>query len=103
VPEWKPEIRRRLANLKLEPTREAAIIEELAQNLEDCYTELLSSGATEAEAYQHTLEELSGSELLAGELRRVERAYYQRTEARENFGQRPRKGMIAKQHSCPLK
>jgi putative ABC transport system permease protein len=73
VPEWKPEIRRRLANLKLEPTREAAIIEELAQYLEDCYTESLSSGATEAEAYQHTLAELSGSELLAGELRRVER------------------------------
>ena len=73
MPEWKTEIRRRLANLKLEPTREAAIIEELAQYLEDCYTELLSSGATEAEAYQHTLAELSGSELLAGELRRVER------------------------------
>jgi putative transposase len=32
-----------------------------------------------------------------------ERAYYQRTEARENFGQRPGKDTIAKQHSCPLK
>src|SRR5262245_33250485 len=73
MPEWKPEIRLRLANLKLEPTREAAIIEELAQYLEDCYTELLSSGATQAEAYQRTLAELSGSEFLAGELRRVER------------------------------
>src|SRR6266508_1589 len=73
MPDWKPEIKRRLAGVKLEPTREAAIIEELAQYLEDCYAELLSSGATEAEAYQRTLAELSGSELLARELSRVER------------------------------
>jgi len=73
MPDWKLEVRRRLANLKLEPTREAAIIEELAQDLADCYAELLASGATEAEAYQRTLAELSGSELLAWELRRVER------------------------------
>src|SRR6266540_6359454 len=73
MPDWKPEIKRRLAGVKLEPTREAAIIEELAQYLEDCYAELLSSGATEAEAYQRTLAELSGGELLARELSRVER------------------------------
>ena len=73
MPEWEPEIRRRLANLKLEPPREAAIIEELAQYLEDCYAELLAGGATEAEAYRQTLAELSGSELLARELRHVER------------------------------
>src|SRR5215813_15478450 len=71
--DWKTEIRQRLVNLKLGPTREAAIIEELAQYLEDCYAESLSSGATEAEAYQRTLAELNGSELLARELRREER------------------------------
>src|SRR5215471_12127577 len=73
MPEWKQEIRQRLAGLKLEPAREATVIEELAQYLDDCYAELRSSGATEAEAYQRTLAELSGSELLARELRRVER------------------------------
>src|SRR5262249_16504 len=73
MPDWKPEIRGRLASLQLEPTREAAIIEELAQHLADCHGELLSSGATAAEAYQQTLAELSGSELLARELRRMER------------------------------
>jgi putative ABC transport system permease protein len=73
MPDWKPEIRRRLANLKLEPTREAAIVEELAQDLADCYAELIASGATGVEAYQQTLAELSGSELLAQELRRGER------------------------------
>src|SRR5262249_61932771 len=73
MPDWKPEIRQRLAGSKHEPTREAAIVEELAQYLEDCYAELLSSGATEAEAHQRTLAELSGSELLAQELRRAQR------------------------------
>jgi putative ABC transport system permease protein len=73
VPDWKQEIRRRLQSLRLTPTREAAIIEELAQHLEDYYAELLAGAATEAEAYRRTLAELSGNELLARELRRVER------------------------------
>jgi predicted permease len=73
MPDWKQEIRRRLQGLRLAPTREAAIIEELAQHLTDCYADLLSGGATEAEAYRQALAELSGSELLARELRRVER------------------------------
>jgi putative ABC transport system permease protein len=73
MPEWKQEIRRLLANLKLAPTREVAIVEELAQHLDDCYAELLASGVTEAEAERRTLAELSASKVLARELRRVER------------------------------
>ncbi len=75
MPDWKPEIRPRLANLKLEPTREAAIVEELAQYLDDYYEELLASGAAPAEAERQCRSELSGSELLARELRRVERQF----------------------------
>ncbi len=71
--DWKPEIRRRLTNLQLSPTREAAIVEELAQHLEDDYAELLAGGATEAEAYQQALAGLSESKILERELRRVER------------------------------
>src|SRR5215510_7603111 len=73
MPEWKEEIRRRLAGLKLEPTREAEIIEELAQHLEDRYAESLTRGATLEEAYRAGLAELSESDLLARELLRVER------------------------------
>jgi putative ABC transport system permease protein len=73
MPDWEHEIRRRLAGVKLEPTREAAIVEELAQLLDDCYAESLAGGATLAEAYRAALAELSGSELLARELRRLER------------------------------
>jgi len=72
MPDWKPEIRRRLANLKLEPAREAAIIKELSQHLDDCHEELLAGGATPAEAERRTRAELSDSEILARELRRVE-------------------------------
>src|SRR5215468_4807751 len=73
MPVWEVEIRQRLASLHLEPTREAAIAEELAQHLDDCYAELIAGGMSEAEAYQQALAELSGSELLLRELRRVER------------------------------
>jgi putative ABC transport system permease protein len=92
MPEWKLEIRQRLANLKLEPTREAAIVEELAQHLDDRYAELLSGGATEAEAERRTRAELSESEILARQLRRVERPIKQEPVI---FGTDRRTNMIA--------
>ncbi len=73
TPEWKEEIRQRLAGLRLAPAREAAIVEELSQHLDDCYAESLAGGVTPAEAERRTLAELSGSEILARELLRVER------------------------------
>src|SRR5262245_56830340 len=72
-PQWESEIRQRLAGLHLAPTREAAIVEELAQYLEDYYMEVVAGAATEAEAYEQALAELSGSEFLTRELRRAER------------------------------
>jgi putative ABC transport system permease protein len=72
---WKREIGRRLASLRLEPTREAEIVEELAQHLEDRYAQLLSGGAPPEEAYRAALAELSESESLERELRRVERQF----------------------------
>jgi hypothetical protein len=43
MPEWKPEIVRRLAALKLSPAREAEIGEELAQHLDDRYHSIASA------------------------------------------------------------
>jgi ABC-type antimicrobial peptide transport system permease subunit len=74
MPDWSEQIRQQLAGLNLAPTREAEIVEELAQHAEDRYRELLSGGATEAEARRAALDEMGGHELLAGELRAVERA-----------------------------
>ena len=73
MPDWKNEIRRRLAHLKLEPTRESEIVEELAQHLEDRYRDLLVRGISEQEARHAALGELSDSRRLAHELRRIER------------------------------
>jgi putative ABC transport system permease protein len=72
MPDWKEEITRRLRPLKLMPAREAEIIEELTQHLEDRYKELVSGGATEEEAQRKVLQEMSDEDLLARGLRRVE-------------------------------
>jgi len=74
MPDWSDRIRQQLAGLNLAPAREAEIVEELAQHAEDRYRELVSGGATEAEARRIALDEMGGHELLAGELRAVERA-----------------------------
>jgi predicted permease len=70
--DWGQEILKRLASLNLPPAREAEIVEEVAQHLEDRYQELVASGATEDEARRVALEELSDEDLLARGLRRVE-------------------------------
>jgi hypothetical protein len=76
MPDWKPEILKQLAGAGVEPSREAEIVEELKQHLDDRYQELLVSGRSEAEAHQTVLNELGESKILARELRRVERRRY---------------------------
>jgi predicted permease len=73
IPLWKEDIRQRLADLRLSPVREAEIVEELVQHLDDRYEELLANGLTAAEASQAARAELSENDLLVRELRRVER------------------------------
>jgi predicted permease len=68
MPDWKQEISRRLENLRIEPTREAYIVEELSQHLEDRYEELLSAGCQESEACRIVLDDLQSSELFAATL-----------------------------------
>jgi putative ABC transport system permease protein len=74
MPDWKQEIRARLAGLKLPPTREAEIVEELSQHLEDRYRELLSERLSELEARSVLLAELQDSRLFARELMRAEQS-----------------------------
>jgi predicted permease len=77
MPDWKDEIGKLLSGLRLAPTREAEIIEELAQHLDDRYEQLLQGGATTEEAHRAALLELTESHLLAEELGRVEHAVRQ--------------------------
>ena len=59
MPDFKVEIRARLAELHLSPVREAEIVEELSQHLEQEYERAVSGGASEdgsprsARASQH--------------------------------------------------
>ena len=70
MPDLKKEIRERLARLRLAPVREAQIVEELAQYLEDYYDEQLANGSAEEDAWRMTLQALDDS---ARELIKVER------------------------------
>ncbi len=76
MPEWKPEILRRLAQLKLSPTRETEIAEEIEQHLDDRYQDLLADGLSPDSAFRAALDELKDEDLLARNLRRVETDVY---------------------------
>ncbi len=75
MPEWKKEVRKRLSGLKLAPTQEAEIVEELAQHLEDVYERALRGGTSEFEARRAALEELAGD--LLNEVPRSQRPAHQ--------------------------
>jgi putative ABC transport system permease protein len=73
MPEWKEEIRARLAGLNISPAREAEIVDELAQHLDDRFADLKVSGATDDQAYVTALAELRESDQLQQELKGIER------------------------------
>ena len=71
MPEWTEPIRRRLEPLKLDAAREAEILDELSQHLDDRFLELRSLGTAVAEAERLALEELDDDEALSLALRFV--------------------------------
>jgi putative ABC transport system permease protein len=64
MPDWKPHIRSQLASLRLSPTRETEIAEELAQHLEDRWHELVARGASDDEAHRLALAQLREGSLV---------------------------------------
>ena len=56
--DWRGEVRSRLARAQLSPAREAEVIEELAQHLQDRYQELRAAGEDERSARRLALAEL---------------------------------------------
>lgn len=65
MPDWSGEIRRRLSAVRLPPEREAGIVDEVAQHLEDRYQSLLTSGQPAAEAERRAWQELEGDDDLS--------------------------------------
>jgi putative ABC transport system permease protein len=70
--DWKPEILRRLAPLKLSPEREQEIADEISQHLDDQYQDLLSAGHSPEAALQQSVDELESEDLLAHNLQAIE-------------------------------
>lgn len=58
MPEWTLEIRKHLAGVDLRPEREAEIIEELSDHLEQRYEELRARGAADEEALREVMAEI---------------------------------------------
>ena len=73
MPDWLPEIRRRLAAAGLDPAREAEIALELDQHLSDRYAEMRAAGADDEDARRAALGELDEDARMRGELRSIER------------------------------
>ena len=69
MPDWKTIVRERLATLRLNGAQEAEVVEELAQDLEERYTELRRHGVPKEEAFCLAQEVLDQAEVLGKELR----------------------------------
>jgi predicted permease len=63
--DWAEHVRPRLASLRLSPTREHEIVEELSQHLDDRWRELVAGGAQEDDATRLALAEFRDGNLLA--------------------------------------
>ena len=65
MPDFRVQIHARLARLRIAPAREAEIVDELAQHLDDEYREARSRGLTESEAMAEALQALNDDTLAA--------------------------------------
>ena len=72
--EWAPHLQPRLARLRLDPAREAEIVEELSEHLDARYEELRAAGETREDARRHALDELCGPATLAEHMRTLRQA-----------------------------
>ncbi len=73
--DWAPHVRPRLSSLRLSPTREHEIVEELSQHLEDRWRELVAGGTPEDEATRLALAEFRDGNLLAQYMAPLQQAH----------------------------
>jgi putative ABC transport system permease protein len=75
MPDWNDDLRRRLATLRLSPTREVEIIEELSQHLDQRYEDLRAAGSGDADARRGATLELDDPDTLARHMRQLRQAH----------------------------
>ena len=73
--DWAQNVRPRLSSLRLSPTRENEIVEELSQHLEDRWRELVAGGASEDDATRLALAEFREGNLLAQYMAPLQQAH----------------------------
>ena len=72
---WAAEVRSRLASLRLSPAREAEIVDELSQHLDDRYNELVSGGASHEDATRLALADFRSENVLAQQMAALRQAH----------------------------
>ena len=65
MPDWRRLVRARLNGLDLPPADEIAIVDELAQHVEDRYRDLCSAGTPDEDALAESLRELDSGDFAA--------------------------------------
>ena len=70
---WRHEVRARLADLNVDPARQASIVEEVGQHLEERHRTLTASGATDVESDRAVMDELRDADLLRWRVEQIER------------------------------
>ena len=83
MPDWSAYIRDNLSLRGVRADREAAILEDLARQLDDAYREALAGGMTEAEALAFTKEHISNWDSFSRELEKLPRGALPRVERLE--------------------
>lgn len=74
MPDWRENVRARLSSLRLSPAREAEIVDELSQHLDDRHRELLSAGHSSDDAERLALREFRDVDALAEHLQPLRQA-----------------------------
>ena len=74
MPDWSQEVRSRLEYLRLDAAREAEVVEELSQHLDERYDELRRAGKGDVDARRIALDELRSPDVLAERMRPLRQA-----------------------------
>jgi MacB-like periplasmic core domain len=75
MPDWAPHVRARLASLRLSPTRETEIVDELSQHLEDRCRELIAGGTSPDEATRLALADFQSGNILGQKMASLRQAH----------------------------
>ncbi len=73
--EWRDHIRPHLASLRLDPAREAEIVEEISLHLDERYEELLLAGTTPEQARRQALDEMLDTDTFTALMRSLRQSH----------------------------